>query len=603
MEILKVNDLAVYFGEAPKLIKAVDHISFSLDAGEILGMVGESGSGKTMTALSIMGLLPPTAQIASGEILFERKDLILVSEKRMQKIRGDKIVLIPQDPTVSLNPVICVGEQIKEMLRYHRPDIKKKDRRKAVIGLLEMVRIPDAQKRYSSFPHELSGGMNQRAIIAMVLAVKPALILADEPTTALDVTVQKKILDDLTSLVKEMGISLILITHNLGLIAEYVNRVLVMKKGKIVDEGSVSQIFSNPNDDYTKHLLDVVPVLGSKKFQKPNFQPGETILESRNLKVYFPVYGGKLIQKRVGDIKAVDDVTLEIRQGEILGLVGESGCGKTTLAKAVLRLEEKTAGSILFEGKNLHQIVKDQQKRLRKQIQIVFQDPYSSLNPRMRVCDIIAEGIDIHKLAKDKKEREEKIIHLMKMVELESPEDMLQRYPIEFSAGQRQKIAIARALAVDPSFLICDEPVSSLDVSVQNEILRLLLDLREKFGLTILFITHDLAVVEQISSKVAVMYLGAIVEYAKTEDFFKTSLHPYTKLLLSSVPLPDPQRARERKKVESGEVLVSAEHIPLGCRFHTRCSLAGPECQEKEPQLEDKGGEHFVACHKVAYPG
>lgn len=606
MEMLKVNDLAVYFGQEPRLVKAIDHISFSLNRGEILGIVGESGSGKTKTAETIMGILPPTARIISGEISFEGEDLLSLPESRMKKIRGEKITLIPQDPTGSLNPVICVGEQIKEMYAYHRKDIKKQDRRKSVADLLGQVRIPDAQKRYTSFPHELSGGMNQRAIISMTLAVSPTaqLIIADEPTTALDVTVQAKVLDDLTDLVREMGISLILITHNLGLIAEYADRVLVMKKGEIIEEGLVDQIFYQPQNPYTKHLLDVVPRLGAKKTRGRIFQAKKTILDIQGLKVYFPIPGGKFIQKRVGDIKAVDDVNLRIGEGETLGLVGESGCGKTTLARAILGLNEITSGKIFFEGDDLGQLSEEQEKIFKRKIQVVFQDPYLTLNPRMKVRDAVAEGIDVHKLAKDKEEREEKLIQIMNTVELENPEDMMGRFPIEFSAGQRQRISIARALAVDPTFLICDEPVSALDVSVQDEILELLSSLKEKFGLTTLFITHDLAVVEQISDKIAVMYLGKIVEYAGNDEFFENPLHPYTELLLSSVPIADPKRVRGRKKEREKrdireEILISAEHMPSGCRFHPRCPLADTRCSEEEPDLRDVGKGHFVACHKV----
>lgn len=320
------------------------------------------------------------------------------------------------------------------------------------------------------------------------------------------------------------------------------------------------------------------------------------ILEIRGLKVYFPVYGGKVYQKRVGDIKAVDGVNVVMERKEILGLVGESGCGKTTLAKAILGLYPKTGGKVVFEGQDLDQIPKKQRKELTKRIQYISQDPFLSLNPRVRVCSAIAEGIDIHNLAEDKKERDEKIVNLMELVDLD-PESRF-RYPIEFSAGQRQRVAVARALAVNPSFLVCDEPVSSLDVSVQDQILKLLLSLREKLGLTLLFITHDLAVVKMISDKVAVMYLGKILEEARREDLYRNPLHPYTKILFSSIPIPDPEKARRKKERISGEV-PSAEHIPSGCRFHTRCPLATKECSELEPELVDKGKGHFVACCKV----
>jgi oligopeptide/dipeptide ABC transporter ATP-binding protein len=596
--LLEVKNLTINFQLSKnQFFKAVDNLSFSLKKGEILGLVGESGSGKTVTSLAIMGLLPKTARV-EGTVIFDGRQILGSSKNVLSKIRGRRVTMIFQDPTASLNPILTVGEQVEEMISFHNQErLTSREFDRKIVSLFQRVKISDPERYVRAFPGELSGGMNQRVMIAMMsLATKPELVIADELTSALDVTTQAEILDLLDEIVKELGISLIFITHNLGLIAEYSDRVIVMHKGRMIEEGGVEEVFERPQADYTRDLLEAVPRPDKQiSSRKKKIFKEENILDVRNLKVYFPVYGGGLFSRKIGEVKAVDGVSFCLKRGEILGIVGESGCGKTTLARSILGLTEIKDGSLLFQGFSINpQRLSNEDRR---KIQAVFQDPYQSLNIKMKAGDLVAEGLDIHRLVSSKKERRDRISELLELVGLEP--EAADRYPIEFSGGQRQRIAIARALALNPRLLILDEPVSSLDVMVQRKILDLLLDLREELGLSYLFISHDLSVVREICDRVAVMYAGKIIEQLSAEELSEKPLHPYTKALISVVPIPNPRIARSRKKVRLMGEVPSLVNLPRGCRFYPRCPETVSSCQESEPVLIEREKGHLVACHKV----
>ena len=541
--LLEVKDLQVSFIGNEKEFEAVKGISFHVEKGETLGIVGESGSGKSVTARSIMRLLPsPPSFLKSGEINFQGKNLVEQTEKEMESVRGQHISMIFQDPMTSLNPTIRIGEQIAESLKKHQ-QVSKDEAFEKTVELLELVGIKNSEKRYSQYPHEFSGGMRQRAMIAMALACNPSLLIADEPTTALDVTIQAQILSLMKSMQEKLGTSIILITHDLGVVAGMCDRVIVMKEGEIVEEGTTEEIFNNPKHDYTKRLLNALPKLHEKKEQKKapllsaNLDSSKPLLEIKSLKKHFDIGHGDIL-------KAVDDLSFEIYPGETLGLVGESGSGKSTTGRTILQLHEPTDGDVLYKGIPITRLSKKQLKTMRRHMQIIFQDPYSSLNPRKKVLDIIGEALDLHGLAKKKEERRARVEELLELVGLNKAH--ASRYPHEFSGGQRQRIGIARALAVDPEFIVCDEPLSALDVSIQKQIVDLLKDLQHRLGLTYLFIAHDLSMVKHISDRVAVMYGGKIVELAESEELYSNPQHPYTRALLKSIPIPDP--AIEKKK-------------------------------------------------------
>ena len=537
--LLTVKKLSVAFESSQHYLNAIKDISFSVEKGETLGIVGESGSGKSVTAKAIMQLLSPqSARITSGLIEYEGKPISTYNEKEMELIRGREVSMIFQDPMSSFNPTIKIGKQIDEMSIKHR-GLSQQKAKQETLNMLELVGISHPQERYHQYPHEFSGGMLQRAMIAMALICRPKLLIADEPTTALDVRIQAQILQLMKKLQEKFSMSIILITHDFGVVAGMCDRVVVMKDGEIVEENDTLSIFNQPQHPYTKRLLDALPRIDQKKtthFPK-HFNQAKTIVDAQQLEKVFHLKLG-------GSVRAVDQVSFSIRQGETLGLVGESGSGKSTTGRLLLQLQKATDGEVLFEGMGIHQFNRKELKVLRRDVQIIFQDPQASLNPRMKVLDIIGQPLDIHKLYRTKKERRERVEELLELVGLDKSH--ANRYPHEFSGGQKQRIGIARALAVKPKFIVCDEPLSALDVSIQAQIVELLQDLQQKLGLTYLFIAHDLAMVKHICDRVAVMYNGKIIEVAESEELYSNPIHPYTKSLLEAVPVPDPTIEAEK---------------------------------------------------------
>lgn len=536
-KILQVDDLHVSFITQNKVTEAVKGITFDVHKGETLGIVGESGSGKSVTARSIMKLLPsPPSLMTAGNIQFFDKPISEYTVQQMDTIRGNDISMIFQDPMTSLNPTIRIGKQIDETLRKHQK-FSSAEAKKRTIDMLKMVGITNAEERYNQYPHEFSGGMRQRVMIAMALSCQPKLLIADEPTTALDVTIQAQILRLMKRMQQQFDTSIILITHDLGVVAGMCDRVIVMKDGEVVEQNTIEKVFSAPKHPYTKKLLNALPQINAKKEPKghitlpKDIQPDQPLIEVQDLTQEFPMGAGR-------SIKAVDSISFSIHPGETLGLVGESGSGKSTTGRLLLQLQKGIGGDILYRGMSLNRMNTKEMKQLRKEIQIIFQDPYASLNPRMKILDIIGQPLDIHKLYNTKKERRERVEDLLQLVGLQKEHAM--RYPHEFSGGQRQRIGIARALAVEPKFIVCDEPLSALDVSIQAQIVSLLKDLQKKFGLTYLFIAHDLSVVKHISDRIAVMNAGKIIELAESEELYSNPIHPYTKSLLDAVPVPNP---------------------------------------------------------------
>ncbi|MEA1853569.1 ABC transporter ATP-binding protein [Cytobacillus sp. OWB-43] len=544
--LLKIENLQVSFMSREKEFEAVKGVSFTVNKGETLGIVGESGSGKSVTARSIMRLLPsPPSLLKDGEIMFLGKDLVNASDQEMEAIRGKDISMIFQDPMTSLNPTMRIGQQLTETMLKHTKGLGKTQAKAEAIELLRLVGIPKPEVRFAQYPHEFSGGMRQRAMIAIALACRPKLLIADEPTTALDVTIQAQILNLMKHMQEKFGTAIILITHDLGVVAGMCDRVVVMKDGEIVEKGTTEEIFEQATHPYTLRLLNALPKLHEKKKAKPapriseEINAKEPLLEVKALKQHFDLGKGQVL-------KAVDDISFYIKPGETLGLVGESGSGKSTTGRAILRLNEPTAGEVLYQGIPVNQLTAKEMKMMRRHMQMIFQDPYASLNPRFKIIDIIGQALDIHKLVKNKQERRKRVEELLEMVGLEKEHAM--RYPHEFSGGQRQRIGIARALAVEPKFIVCDEPLSALDVSIQAQVVKLLEDLQQKLGLTYLFIAHDLSMVKHISDRVAVMFGGKIVELAESEELYANPQHPYTKSLLAAIPIPDPAIERQKKR-------------------------------------------------------
>lgn len=524
--ILQVKDLSVDFDAAGKKTHAVKKVSFDIQAAETVALVGESGSGKTVSALSIMKLLPyPAASHPSGQILFHGEDVLQLDERKLRGLRGNKISMIFQEPMTSLNPLHTIEKQISEVLILHR-GLTRSDAQHRVLDLLDKVGIPDAQQRLKDYPHQLSGGQRQRVMIAMALANEPDLLIADEPTTALDVTIQAQILELLKSLQQELGMAMLLITHDLGIVRKMAKRVNVMCQGKIVEAGQTADIFDHPQHKYTQHLLSAEP----KGDPPPEDTSSPIILKTDNLKVWFPIKHG-ILKKTVGHIKAVNGISLTLRKGQTLGIVGESGSGKTTLGMALLRLISSD-GPIVYMGQNIDKFNSRKMRPLRKDMQVVFQDPYGSLSPRLSIHQIVIEGLSIQYPGLSYEERRARVAKALTEVEL--PPEVQDRYPHEFSGGQRQRIAIARALILNPKFVMLDEPTSALDMSIQAQIVDLLRDLQQKHNLSYLFISHDLKVVRALSNHVIVMRNGEAVEEGSAQEIFSNPKTDYTKALLAA---------------------------------------------------------------------
>jgi len=526
-KLLQVKALSVAFKDDV----VVNNISFDVCKGETFALVGESGSGKSITALSVLRLLPTNAKISADKILLNEDNLLSIPENDFCKIRGKRIGLIFQDPMSSLNPVMTIGEQIAEVIQIHF-NYTKAEIKKAVFELLKQVEIPQPERRINEYPHQLSGGQRQRVMIAIALAGKPDLLIADEPTTALDVTIQAQILQLLKSIQQQTGMALWLISHDLALVSNMADRIAVMQQGKIVETNSTREFFKHAKHPYSLKLLAALPSMESCINKQSNVEKS-TLLEVENFKVHYPIRKG-FFKRIVDHVRAVDGVSFQLQQGKTLALVGESGCGKTTLGKGLINLIPQTSGTVRFNGINLAELNKNLLRQKRAEIQIVFQDPFSSMNPRMLVGDIIAEGIQALHPDIDSANRQQRVATLLQQVEL--PQSSAMRYPHEFSGGQRQRICIARALAVEPKLIICDEPTSALDVSVQAQIIDLLKQLQQEKGISYLFITHDLAVVAEIADEVAVMYQGKIVEQGDVEKVLTQPNHAYTRTLLDAVP-------------------------------------------------------------------
>ncbi len=554
--LLSVQELVVSFGKKGKATEVLHTISFDVHENEILGIVGESGSGKSVTSLSIMGLLPKKTAHTSGTIFFENKDLLKTDEKEFRAIRGKEIAMIFQEPMSALNPSLKCGKQVSEILKLHLK-LNSSEAKKETISLFEKVKLPRPNEIYNSYPHQISGGQMQRVMIAMAIGCKPKLLIADEPTTALDVTVQKEIMSLLKSIQQETKMAMLFISHDLNLVSEIADRVMVMYKGDVVENATTFEIFKTPKAEYTKALLEARPALdvrlatlptiasiADKSFVAKEIKPTERakkhkqiytqtpILEISNLKKYY--YSSMGIFSKSESVKAVDDISFSVFEGETLGLVGESGCGKSTLGKTILQLEKATSGSIKYKGRELTKLTKTEIRNLRKEIQIIFQDPYSSLNPRLPIGEALMEPMEVHRLGKSRKDRKEKALLLLKRVGLD--DSYFNRYPHELSGGQRQRVGIARTIAVEPKLVICDESVSALDISVQAQVLNVLNELKNDSGFTYIFISHDLAVVKYMSDQLLVMNKGKIEELGDADEIYANPQTEYTKKLVGAIP-------------------------------------------------------------------
>ncbi|MGZ4493170.1 MAG: ABC transporter ATP-binding protein [Nocardioides sp.] len=660
--LLQISDLRTEIRLKRSTVHAVDGVDLTVKAGETLGIVGESGCGKTITALSIMQLLPPGGHVVDGSVVLDGVDLLQLDEQEMQRVRGDSVGMVFQDPLTSLNPTMRVGDQIAEAVLLHR-DVSRDQARKRAVEVLDLVGIAQASNRVDDYPHQFSGGMRQRVMIAMALACDPKLLIADEPTTALDVTIQAQILELIDSLRRDLGMAVILVTHDLGVIAGRADRVAVMYAGRIVEIADAQTLFEEPRHRYTEALFHALPerAAGTRErlytisglppdLTKPptgcRFAPRcqfaeddcravdpPLVAESRGhqmaclhpvdeshhlvaaerlapatpigrahdvlLKVDalvkdFPLRQG-LIGRARGSVSAVSGVSFEVHRGETLGLVGESGCGKTTTGRLIVALDRPTSGSILLNGTDLATLSRRELRGMRREVQFMFQDPYASLDPRMRVGSILREPLQIQGLGDGGTQRR-RVSELLDNVGL--PRDAIDRFPHEFSGGQRQRIGLARALSLEPNLIVADEPVSALDVSIQAQILNTMRGLQDELGLTYVVISHDLSVIRYLSDRIGVMYLGKLVEEGPAADVYVHPLHPYTHALIETIPEANPRRERTKERVPLKGELPSAVDPPSGCRFRTRCPLAQDICAVEEPPLRVlRRGDHRVACH------
>ncbi|UCA45182.1 ABC transporter ATP-binding protein [Pseudochrobactrum sp. XF203] len=595
--VLRVQNLTTSFLGEGGWRPVVKNISFDVGAGETVALVGESGSGKSVTSLSVMRLLQPDTSRIEGNILLAGKDILQLSEHEMQKIRGNDVAMIFQEPMTSLNPLYTVGDQICEALLCHR-NMSKAEAKAEALRLMEKVRIPSAASRFNEYPHRFSGGMRQRVMIAMALVTRPKLLIADEPTTALDVTIQGQILDLIKTLQEEEGTSVLFITHDMGVVAEVADRTVVMYHGDAVETGDTATIFRDAKHPYTRALLSAVPALGSMtgrarplRFPVVDIRTGTAlppveaadtvakdappVLDVKGLTTRFTIHSG-LFGKLAGRVHAVENVSFSLQPGETLSLVGESGCGKSTTGRSIMRLIQPQSGSVMVNGQDVMAMAGHELQGLRRTMQMIFQDPYASLNPRMRVGASIAEPFLEHKLG-TKHQARERVADLLERVGLKA--DMASRFPHEFSGGQRQRICIARALALDPKLIVADESVSALDVSIKAQVINLLLDLQSSLNLSFLFISHDMAVVERLSHRVAVMYLGEIVEIGPRAAVFENPQHPYTKKLMAAVPVPDPARRGMRRGQIADEL-----HSPV----------RAPDYVPVERQMREVSEGHFI---------
>jgi peptide/nickel transport system ATP-binding protein len=667
--LLEVRDLRTYIYTRRGIVKAVDGASFSVRAGETLGIVGESGSGKSMTCLSILRLVPePGGQIVGGEIRFDGEDLLAKGPEEMRRLRGSRIAMILQDPMASLNPAMTVGEQIAETLSLHR-GLRGRALDERVLELLRQVRISDPERRVHAYPHQMSGGIRQRVAGAIAISCQPSLLIADEPTTSLDVTIQAQYLRLLKEIQRETNLALVFVTHDLGIVAKLCDRVAVMYAGRIVETGRTRDIFNGPRHPYAIGLLNCLPTLRRGRApltaiegQPPDlasvppgcsFAPrcpmaeprcretrppltamglehfvacvraeetatmgrpvasvstetapardepdaaGDIVLEARGLTKHFPLSRGMIFARTFGTVKAVDGVDFVLRRGETLGLVGESGCGKTTTARLVLSLERPTAGGIFFRGRDIHTLDRQERGGYRRAVQAVFQDPYSSLNPRLTIRTTVSEPLAQTEPDLTRAEVSDRVAESLSRVGLRPR--IAADYPHELSGGQRQRVAIARALTTNPECILLDEAVSALDVSIRAQVMNLLREIQDRLGVSYLFIAHDLAVVKYVSTRIGVMYLGKLVETATADELYERPLHPYTQVLLNNALPSHPDDVRE-EVILRGEV-PSAFNPPPGCRFHPRCPQALPVCGEVEPTLREQGAGHQVACHLYA---
>ncbi len=597
--ILSVRELTISFDTPDGVVNAVRGTAFDVRPGQCLGIVGESGSGKSQSALAAMGLLADNGH-ASGQMLFHGEDLLTASRAQLRAIRGKQMSMIFQDPLTSLTPHMSVGAQMREVLALHE-GLKGEAADRRCIDWLENVRIPEARQRLDQFPHELSGGMRQRVMIAIAMLCNPQLLIADEPTTALDVTVQAQVLDLMDDLKRETGTAIILITHDMGVVARMSDDVVVMRHGEIVERGPVGDIFYRPQHDYTKMLLEAVPRIDRPdRNGRPTLgpAPGETVapvLRVEDMAVHFPIRTGGIVFSRTRPLKAVNGVSFDLRPGETLGIVGESGCGKSTLARAVLRLIPPTSGTVAWLGRDIAGASRNEMRDLRDDLQIVFQDPLASLDPRMTIARSVAEPLTVHARHLSAAEREQKVREILPRVGLDP--SLINRYPHELSGGQNQRVGIARAMIVDPKLVICDEAVSALDVSVQAQVVDLLIELQREFGLAMMFISHDLSVVREISHRVMVLYLGRVVELASREAIYAQARHPYTKALISAVPRADPDSEKSRERIKLSGDLPSPMDSRAALRFLKSKCIDDPQAEQYQPRLIEVAPGHLVAEH------